>query len=519
MSRFSRRVTAALLGAAGLVVLASGSSTTVAGLPRPARPPSPPAAAAVVRVASEPAAAVLVPSLAGALDPRALVEKGECSRCHGVEGLGLHPAPRERSCAGCHAWIHGSRGDPAATAAGRARYPRWDRYVANIASFLEVPDLAASAARLRPDFVASFLRTPFQVRPALSESMFRTPFSAEEAAALGVWLTSQARRRAPGSAEARAAAAIPPSSAPADAQQGAALYDTLGCATCHALGRHVPSTAPVPVRGAPDLVFVARRMTAADLAAFIADPAAFGAETRMPKYPLTAAQAARVRDYLWAASTRGRSPAAAAPPDGGGREASGGQEGREGPHMEGGAAARHAPGRAAVKPPATYAEVRARVLDAVCVHCHMNPARNGGEGGPGNTGGLAYRGAGLDLETWAGVRRGVRDESGRQLSILAPTPDGGEPLLLRRLRRRVLEGRAERAGRPLPPSAEPGMPLGLPALGDAELALVERWLGAGAPGPDGRPARAHSQVTRESPPKTVGRPASARVVSRKRTTG
>jgi len=54
------------------------------------------------------------------------------------------------------------------------------------------------------------------------------------------------------------------------------------------------------------------------------------------------------------------------------------------------------------------------------------------------------------------------------------------------------------------------MPLGLPALGDAELALVERWLAAGAPGPDGR---AHNRVMRDSPPSTVGRPASARGVS------
>jgi len=232
------------------------------------------------------------------------------------------------------------------------------------------------------------------------------------------------------------------------------------------------------------------------VAAFIADPAAFGAELRMPKYPMTSVQAARLRDYLWAESTRGRSPAPAPP-------------------------ALDAPlrPRPAAAPPATYAEVRARVLDAVCVHCHMDPARNAGEGGPGNTGGLAYRGAGLDLETWAGLRRGARDERGRRVSILARSSQGGEPLLLQRLRRRVVERLAERAGQPLPPSAEPGMPLGLPALGDVELSLVERWLAAGAPGPDGRPARAHSQVRRERPPRTVGRPASARVASRKRTTG
>src|SRR6185369_7807317 len=161
---------------------------------------------------------------------------------------------------------------------------------------------------------------------------------------------------------------------------------------------------------APDLAFVARRMTASDLAAFIADPAAFGTETRMPKYPLTAAQAARLRDYLWAEAT-----AAAPTPDPPAPSA--------------------APGLARwpASRPATYAEVRARVLDAVCVHCHMDPARTRGEGGPGNTGGLAFRGAGLDLETWAGIRRGARGERGGRLSILERSPGGGEPLLLQRL--------------------------------------------------------------------------------------
>ena len=482
MSRFSKASAAALVGAAALVAAPAARSTTAA------------ASLASRLGAAAPASAAVSP--VGALDPRALVAKGECGRCHGVAGLGLAPVPRERSCAGCHAWIHGSAGDPAATAAGRARYPRWDRYVVHVASFLEVPDLAASAARLRPDFVASFLRAPFQVRPALGESMYRTPFSIDEAAALATWLTAEARRRAPWSAEGRAAAAIPPSVAPADTQQGAALYDSLGCATCHALGRRGPSAAVVPVRGAPDLSFVARRMTASDLAAFISDPAAFGPEPRMPKYPLTAAQAARLRDYLWAESTGVPAVAAAwAAP--------------EAPF----------PPRVPAGPAPTYAEVRERVLDAVCIHCHMDPARNAGEGGPGNTGGLAYRGARLDLETWAGLRRGARDQQGRRVSILEPPAAGGEPLLLRRLRRRALEQRAERAGQPLPPSADPGMPLGLPALNDADLALVERWLAAGAPGPDGRPARAHSRAITDRPPRTVGRPASARVMSRKRTTG
>jgi len=404
---------------------------------------------------------------------RQLAIDGQCGRCHQVAALGLTQEPRERSCAACHQWIHASVADPAETARARATYPRWDRYTAHVGTFLDVPDLAASAARLRPAFIASYLRAPFKVRPGLAESMFRTAFSIEEADALGAWLTTEARRRMPGSAAARAAAAIAPSSAPADVQQGRALFATLQCGTCHALGGKGGTAAPV--RDAPDLGFVNLRMQPEVLAAYIADPAAFGVETKMPRYDLSATQAARLRDYLSAAA---RSPAPPAPRS---------------------ADRALTAGRPPEAPP-RYAEVRARVLDAVCIHCHMDPTKNKGEGGPGNTGGLGYRAAGLDLETWAGLRRGARDARGRRVSILDAPPDGGEPLLLRRLRLRVAEHHAELAGpEAVAPGGRPGMPLGLPPLADQDLALVEHWLAAGAPGPDGRSAVIHAAHARGLP--------------------
>ena len=289
--------------------------------------------------------------------------------------------------------------------------------------------------------------------------MFRTAFSLEQADALAAWLTTEGRRRMPGSSAARAAAAIVPSSSAADVREGVALFERLQCGACHARGAQRPTAAPV--RDAPDLAFVNARMAPEVIAAFIADPAAFGAETKMPRYELSAAQAARLRDYLTAS-------APSLPP------------------LLAGV------GVTVVQPseaPPRYADVRARVLDAICVHCHMDAAKNNGEGGPGNTGGLGYRGAGLDLESWAGIRRGALDARGRRVSILDRPRDGGEPLLLRRLRLRVAEHRAELAGPGAVVSGgSPGMPLGLPPLSERDLALVERWLAAGAPGPDGRRA-------------------------------
>src|SRR5438093_1124246 len=124
-------------------------------------------------VSAAPIGASLLVALAAPAG-EALVVRGQCGRCHDVSGLALEATPRERSCAGCHHWIRDARDRPDESARWRKVYPAWDRYLTNVRSFLDVPDLAASAARLTPSFVATYLRAPFKVRPALPESMIRT---------------------------------------------------------------------------------------------------------------------------------------------------------------------------------------------------------------------------------------------------------------------------------------------------------------------------------------------------------
>jgi mono/diheme cytochrome c family protein len=375
---------------------------------------------------------------------RQLVERAECGRCHALPAT-VAATPRQRSCAGCHAWIHGTGADPAAAAQQRRRYPLWDRYVASVASFLDVPDLTASGARLDPAFVARYLRAPFKVRPTLAEGMIRTGFDEEEARAVSVWLASTTSRS--WSALAQEAASIRVSSRPEHVAQGRRLYQRLACHTCHAIGEQPATGAGPPT---PDLTFARQRLRSDVAAAFIADPASFGGETRMPRYPITALEAARLRDYLWAPrNDRAKPVLAAALP--------------------------------LLTRPVAYAEVRAQVLDRICIHCHMDPKRNGGDGGPGNTGGLGYRGAGLDLETWAGIQRGAVDGSGQRRSILTART-GQEAPLVARLRLRYGEHARERSGSPAP-GGTPGMPLGLPPLTPAQFQLVRSWVAQGAPGP------------------------------------
>jgi mono/diheme cytochrome c family protein len=381
----------------------------------------------------------------------ALVAAGECSRCHGVAGLEeVEPAPRERSCAGCHEWIRSTRDDADARRRLARTYPLWPRYVRNVKSFLDVPDLGAAGRRLDPAWLARYLRAPYDVRPQLPEGMIRTAWSEEDAAAAAAWLTTRARAALPPSEASRAAAAYPPSARAEHVAAGAALYDGLGCARCHALGGRAASPG---VAAAPDLAHARDRLRADDIAGLIADPGAYGLAARMPAYPITAEQAARLRDFLLVAAVPRRAP--------------------EEPPADLPLLARRV----------AYREVRERVLAAVCVHCHMDPARND-EGGPGNTGGITWSGARLDLESWDGVRRGV-ERDGRRVSILEPPAEGGEPPLVARLRARYVEHAAERAGaHAVAPGGAPGMPLGLLPLSPEAFQLVRSWVAQGAPGPD-----------------------------------
>jgi cytochrome c2 len=405
-------------------------------------------------------AAAVLPRAAAAGDDPVLVARGarlvreaECGRCHAVAALDLEAAPRERSCSGCHAWIRGTRDDDEARAREARVYPLWNQYVAHVKSYLAVPDLAAAGARLDPAWVSRFLRAPYKVRPGFDETMIRTPFDADAADAVAAFLRAKASR--PLAGVAAAAAALPASSRPEDVAEGQRLYDKLMCARCHAFGARA---AQPGLPAAPDLAHARARMRPGDVAAFIADPAAFGAEQRMPGYGLGAREAARLRDYLLGAPLApAAAPAAAAT--------------AEAPLL-----ARRV----------TWQEVNTRVFSAVCAHCHSDGRLTDGDGGPGNTGGLGYAGAGLDLGSYRGLLRGARRPDGRRVSLLVAGPGEDQPPLLARLYRRAAEHAGELEGHAPSTDTAPGMPLGQPPLDGERLLLVRSWLAQGAPGPGGR---------------------------------
>jgi mono/diheme cytochrome c family protein len=402
------------------------------------------AAAVVTAAPRESSAARPAVDAAQVARGKVLVEKLQCTRCHGASGMQVAPASRSTSCSGCHAWISGSEHDSVEYERQRARFPYWERYVENVGSFLAVPDLSSAGARLDPEWVASYVRDPYEVRPGLYERMLSAPVTEEEAASIAAFLASSRR---PLTGVAAEAAAIPVSASTEHVAEGARLFASLRCGDCHALG----GADTQAKAGAPDLGHTRDRMSASDIAAFIADPPAFDSRLAMPDFDLTAEQAARLRDYVLSVPAM-KETIAAVPVD-----------------------------LPLLTKPVGWEEVRSKVFGQICVHCHMTADKNAGEGGPGNTGGLGFAGKGLDLESWDALAAS---------DVLTPRVAGEEAPLIARLRIRAVEHARELAGPHTAPApaGERGMPMALPALTPVEMQLIRSWIAQGAPGPSGRKA-------------------------------
>ncbi len=403
---------------------------------------------------------------------KAVMTRAQCNRCHDVSdvsgrGRGLAAAERVVHCVNCHTWILGTKGDQAAIEAQLRIFPDWERYLETIVHLTRLPDLGTLTRRVDPAFIRRFLDAPIDLRPHLEESMIPLRLSAKDKDAVVVYLTALNGADAVRRGQARSQITPPPARVAA----GRAKFLAFGCPTCHLVGnaKLVPGFdytfyGALGDAGllAPNLRHVGRRIPRARLVAFILDPKKIDPRTAMAPIAMKKADAEAIADFLLgfvSPTKKAPAPLRAVP-----------LLGRE----------------------VSYDEVFDEILGKICVHCHMNPGSNNGDGGAGNTGGLGYAGVSLDLETYAGLKRGMV-RNGERISILEPAAPGEAPLLLEALLRRHREAARDQrppfhdyagAGPRIDPS-RPGMPLGLPALNVHQLSLIKTWLASGAPGPRG----------------------------------
>jgi cytochrome c2 len=237
-----------------------------------------------------------------------------------------------------------------------------------------------------------------------------------------------------------------------DLRRGRELFETRGCAGCHEFtGASVKVRPKAPtfesetdraVALAPDLRFTRARFRPDALKSWIQNPAQIKPSTRMPALGLNANDARDLAAFI-----------SKTPLDD---------------------AKISVPARLPIlERRVSFNEVNERVLMQTCRHCHTNPDRARGDGGPGNTGGFGFSARHLDLSSYAGVNAGYVDAQGVRRSVFERGRDG-TPLLVVAL----LARHAEQVGSP---GKVRGMPLGLPPLRAEQIQLVESWIAQGRP--------------------------------------
>lgn len=369
---------------------------------------------------------------------KALVARFECSRCH--DETGLPSTAREQHCIHCHRDIVSGT-----FPAPHDKLARWSKTAVR---YQDVPSLRALTTRLRPEWIVEFLLEPHQIRPQLGQSMPRLPIGRDQARDIVTYFAS-----VDGAQKGLIPAAADTTVPHADAVHGRELFETRGCAGCHEFsGSGVTAHPPAPaftsdadrtLALAPDLRFTRDRYRPEALTKWLVNPSVIKSDTRMPNLGLTPRDAADLARFLLTA-----------PLD---------------PMPRRGAVAR----RPVLDRLVMFAEVNTRVLSRTCRHCHTDPDKARGDGGPGNIGGFGFEPRRLDLSSYEGISAGFVDARGQRHSVFERTDDG-TPILVAAL----LARHAEQNGAP---GALRGMPLGLAPVGLDDIQLVETWIAQGRP--------------------------------------
>jgi cbb3-type cytochrome oxidase cytochrome c subunit len=415
---------------------------------------------------------------------REALARNQCNRCHVIDDV--PPAGRAEHCVSCHVFLDGLPPEDRRyrTLAERYGEETVQRYQRNIQHYLAAPDLTRVGARLRTDWIASFIAEPEDLRPMLDETMVRTRLSDADRLAIARYFAAVVRMPDPAGA-APAASPVPPRPSDTEMSEARTLFAQRACNTCHlvgnvALGRTVEEleAAGAPARMAPNLRFVRERMHPDVALQWILDPQSLHPTTSMPNLQLSAREATLLRDWLW--------------------------------HVDPELEPTPAPSAHALPPALTrtvsWEEVKEGVLGRICVHCHMNDHER--DPGPGHVGGYGWPAAGLRMRTYESLVSGMPCEDpllaprgvapvapgtiqGERCSVLEPREPGGIPPLLAVMLLRHDEEVRDRVRplhdheRPAFASDRPGMPMGLPSIPDEEIALVRAWIEQGCVGPVG----------------------------------
>ena len=369
--------------------------------------------------------------------PFEAVDKFQCGRCHEVGGS-AHAYDTEQHCVECHQQIFEGAFD---RRFGKTKIAWWKK---RIRHFREAPSLVDVDRRMQREWFVRYIKKPHPVRPALHTMMPRLSVSDKETRLLADYFFPKT--------------SVKDGKVDGDLVKGKDIFLQKGCLNCHRFsgafaGQQSPATSeqvhfrtprttdPLK-RLAPDLRYTRERMSESQLLAWLANPNSLKKNALMPKIEMTEVERGDVASFVMRTELLPELGIVEYQPL---------------PILE---------------RKVGFKEVERKVFKAVCWHCHSDPAGAKGDGGPGNTGGFGYRGAGLDLGSYEAIMRGSRQPDGTYRSVLESN-SGEESKLVRHLVARY----DELAGKD---TSLLGMPLALPPLSAKDIQLIRSWIHQGA---------------------------------------
>ena len=366
----------------------------------------------------------------------ALMVQMQCARCHDSAPAYAAPAgdgaaaeagaggEDDKHCVKCHVDVVGGRFKD---------HKEWASWRDNVEPLTVTPSLK-STERFSYGWLVSYLQAPTDLRPHMVANMPRLRLSEEQARDVATFLTKSAAPRDDVSLEG------------ADLARGRKLLESKQCGTCHAFSG-VPALTDKPnpsepaSRLAPDLRYARERLDAATVLAWLADPLKVKSDTKMPQTEMTEAERKDLAAYILSAKL--------APRD-----------------------------KVDVKMPALldrevgYKEVAEKLFGVTCVHCHGDPDKARGDGGPGNSGGFGFPPRALNLTSYKRTMAGYKDDEGERHSVFMKTADG-TPRIVESLLARYREENGD------PTGEVRGMPLGFPPVPMEDIALLATWISQG----------------------------------------
>ncbi|MBK8255434.1 MAG: c-type cytochrome [Polyangiaceae bacterium] len=384
-------------------------------------------------------------------DPKrgaALLTKFECWRCH--EGTTkastipvaapVEPTPEamvkadNQHCFDCHRRI----------IAGSYKAPKpstTERWKKNVEALVHVPSLTGAHRRFKRSWIEGFLAKPHDLRPRLSPTMPKLPLSPTELRDLAAFLVPEEKPSSP------------PTITKAAVAEGRALFENKGCPSCHFMtGTGSLKGNPAKKadekglsdaqRLAPDLRFARDRMAFETIVTWVRKPQSIKEDTAMPETPMSEEEAQKIATFIIGEELSPIEP-------------------------------QKIPTRLPVLTrQVSYEELKNKLFNKICWHCHSDADYAIGDGGPGNTGGFGFVPRGLNLAAYDGILSGSTDDKGELRSIFEPMPDGTPRLVAALLARWKEEAGGEDTN-------IRGMPLGMPALSPEDVQLVETWVAQG----------------------------------------